>query len=73
MTMEEFRAPLVGSPFRPFKVVSAEGHEMDVPHPDYVSISPDGRTAVIWKSRGGHNVVDLLLVTRLEFAPSRTN
>ena len=49
-------------------MISADGHEIEVPHQDYVSLGPKGRTAVVWKQNEGFNVVDIMLVTRLEFA-----
>ena len=68
MATEQIKEYLEGSPFQPFKIVSVDGHEVEVPHPDYVSIGPGGRTAVVWKSNGGFAVFDMALVTRLEFA-----
>ena len=68
MTTEQIRGYLDGSPFQPFRIVSADGHEIEVPHPDYVSIGPGGRTAVIWRPSGSFAIFDMDLVTRLEFA-----
>jgi hypothetical protein len=67
MTTEHIKEYLQDSPFRPFKIVSADGHEIEVPHQDYVSFGPKGRTAVVWKPNEAFSVVDLMLVTRLEF------
>jgi hypothetical protein len=68
MTTEQIKAHLQVSPFRPFRIVLADGHEIEVPHEDYVSIGPKGRTAVVWKPNGACSLVDIMLVTRLEFA-----
>jgi hypothetical protein len=68
VTTEQLKEYLEGSPFQPFKIVSADGHEIEVPHSDYVSLGPGGRTAVVWKANDAFSVVDMALVTRLEFA-----
>jgi hypothetical protein len=68
MTGEQLKQHLQTSPFRPFRIVSADGHEIEVVHQDYVSLGPKGRTAVVWQRNEAFNVVDIMLITRLEFA-----
>jgi hypothetical protein len=43
-----------------------------VPHQDYVSLGPRGRTAIVWKANDAFSVVDLMLVTRLEFGQPKS-
>jgi hypothetical protein len=68
MTTEQIKEYLQDSSCLPFKIISADDHEIEVPHQDYVSIGPKGRTAVVWKPNGACSLVDIMLVTRLEFA-----
>jgi hypothetical protein len=67
MTVEQFRAALRSQPFRPFAVHLADGRELVVQHPELALPTPSGRTAVIVQPDDTVNVVDLLLVTGLEY------
>lgn len=53
-------------PFRPFVIHLADGRQLNVPHPEFVAITPPGRTIIVTKPDGTHEVVDLLRVTTLE-------
>ncbi|HEX3657965.1 MAG TPA: hypothetical protein VHV55_19405 [Pirellulales bacterium] len=69
MTTEQLRAAHRATPFRPFKIRMADGRAFPVPHPDFLSISPAGRTVVIYQPDGAASIVDLLLMTELEWSP----
>lgn len=72
MTVEQLRTTLRANPLQPFKVRMADGREFPIPHPDFLSISPPGRTAVVFHEDGSASIVDLLLMTELELpAPSK--
>jgi hypothetical protein len=74
MTIEQVRTTLHASPFQPFTVRMADGRQFPVPHPDFLNLSPTGRTAVIFHPDGSASIVDLLLMTELELSlPSRAN
>ena len=46
----------------------ADGRALEVPHPDFMARSKSGRTAIIFRPEGeGWSVVDLLLMSELEF------
>jgi hypothetical protein len=66
MTAEQFRAMREAKPFRPFTTHLADGRTLDVPHRDFVSQSPPGRTIIVYHSNEAFSVVDLYLVTELE-------
>ena len=67
MTPDEFRSVLHRAPFEPFTIHLADGHKIEVPHPDFVAITGDGLSAVVTSPHsGGFTVIDLLLATRLE-------
>ncbi len=50
----------------------ADGRFFPIPHPDFLSLSPTGRTAVIFDQDGSASIVDLLLMTELQLAPATT-
>ncbi len=45
----------------------ADGRSIPVPHPEFVSFNPKGRTAVVMDERDGFEVVDLPRVVWLSF------
>ena len=46
-------------PFRPFKLVLPSDRKLDVPHPEFISISPVGHAAVVWRKDGVEEYIDL--------------
>ena len=67
MTIESLDRACKASPFRPFALRLADGRSVSVPHPEFLSFNPKGRTAVVMDERDGFEVVDLLLVVSLSF------
>jgi len=65
MTAEQLRALREANPFRPFTIHLADGRSLPVPHRDFVSQSPGGRTVIVYRSDEAFSVVDLYLVTEL--------
>jgi hypothetical protein len=67
MITEHFRAALKQVPFRPFVLHLADGRGIPVLHPEWAAAAPTSRTSVVWQPDGGMNLVDMLLVTDIEF------
>jgi len=70
MTAEQFRMMRDANPFRPFTVHLADGRSLSVPHRDFVSQSPAGRTIIVYGSEESFSILDLYLVTELEVQSS---
>jgi hypothetical protein len=68
MTTEQLRKLHLARPFVPFTIRMADGRKFPIPHPDFLSISPSGRTAVCFDEDGAASIVDLLLMTELELS-----
>ncbi|MHB1423908.1 MAG: hypothetical protein ACYC3I_12070 [Gemmataceae bacterium] len=66
MTGEQLRAMREANPFRAFTIHLADGRTLAVPHRDFVSQSPGGRTIIVYRADAAFCVVDLYLVTELE-------
>jgi hypothetical protein len=66
MTAEQLRSMRDANPFRPFTIHLADGRSLAVPHRDFVSQSPGGRTIIVYRPDDSFSVVDLYLVTELE-------
>ncbi|NDC64080.1 MAG: hypothetical protein EBZ59_08890 [Planctomycetia bacterium] len=70
MTTEQLRAALSARPFQPFILHVADGREIPVRHPEFTMPPPVGRTIVVYQPDRSMSILDLLLVTEIEF---RTN
>jgi hypothetical protein len=66
MRIEQFRQVHQAQPFHPFTIHLADGRAFLVPHREFVSYSPSGRTLVVHQTDDSFSILDLLLVTELE-------
>ncbi|MCH8047751.1 MAG: hypothetical protein IID44_29000 [Planctomycetes bacterium] len=66
MTVEQFRELWRTKPFQPFTIHLADGRNLRVEHPEFLAMSPSGRTFILYQPDDSFNIVDLLLVTDLE-------
>jgi hypothetical protein len=70
MTVERFEQALNTTPFRPFAILTADGESIPVVSREFVSLSPSGRTVVVFDPEDRMNILDLLLVTNLQVEPA---
>ncbi|HWB13656.1 MAG TPA: hypothetical protein VG826_30805 [Pirellulales bacterium] len=68
MTIDELQAVLNATPFRPFTIHLADGSRHHVPHRDFWSHSPVGRTVIVYHEDDSFSIFDLLLITELKVA-----
>ena len=68
MTSATIRNAMHNQPFRPFTLHMADGGSFTVMHPDFISVSPNGREALFRDNESNSHYIDILLVLRL-FAP----
>jgi hypothetical protein len=47
----------------------ANGKSADVPHPDFINLSPTGRILIVSRADDSFELIDTLLVTSLETLP----
>jgi hypothetical protein len=73
MTTEQLRSALRSTPFRPFTIRMADGRTFSIAHPDFLSVSPAGRTVVVYHPDDSASIVDLLLMTELELSPPNSS
>ena len=72
MTVEQLRNMHQARPFRPFTIRMADGTSYYVPHSEFLSQSPSGRTIIVHHPDDTFSVIDLLLVTELKVDGSPT-
>jgi hypothetical protein len=65
MTIEQLRTVHGQTPFQPFTIYLADGRHYHVPHREFLSHSPTGRTMIVHHPDDSFSVLDLLLVTEL--------
>ena len=67
MTIERLREAYDAQPFIPFVLHLADGRGIPVRSREFVVPAPSGRTIGVFQPDNRMNVIDLLLVTDLEF------
>ncbi len=73
MTIQQLRAAHHAAPFRPFTVHMADGRSFHVPHPDFLFMSPSGRTVIICEENEEFSILDLLLMTEIQMSPANSS
>jgi hypothetical protein len=68
MTIERLRSLHAARPFRPFTLHMADGGVVRVTHPEALAYGPGGRTIVVFSPNDDLQIIDLLLVSRIEVA-----
>ncbi len=71
MTIERIREFHSAQPFQPFVMHLGDGRAIEVRHQEFMALGPGGRTVVVFQPDDSMNVVDLLLVTDVEFGPRK--
>ncbi len=66
MQIKEMQKVYRAQPFQPFIIHMADGRGIRVDHPEFMALSPAGRSALVYAKDGGFEVIDLLLITGLE-------
>jgi len=69
VTAEQFRRTLLAQPFQPFTLQLSDGRQFHVPEREFASMSHSGRTVIVIQPDDSFEVIDLLLVVRLEVRP----
>ena len=73
MTIQQLRAAHKATPFQPFTVHMADGRSFRVPHPDFLSMSPTGRTVIIYQEDDEFSILDLLLMTEIQMVQAESS
>jgi len=66
MTGDKLRDILNTRPFAPFILHLADGRNITVPHPEFMSLSPSGRVAHLFESDESSQFIDVMLITSVE-------
>jgi hypothetical protein len=66
MEAAAIRDAIRATPFRPFRLRLADGRALHVPHPDYISLAPNGRQLVVYSLESRMSILEPLLIVSLE-------
>lgn len=69
MTTEQLANAYQTKPFRPFTIHLADGRSLPVSSQEFIMAPQSSRTFVVYQPDGCFHIIDLLLVTGLEFGP----
>ena len=72
MTAQQLRAAIQATPFRPFTIHMGDGRSFDIRHPDFLLLTPGGRTAFACRTEEEFSIVDVMLMTEIEFGAIAT-
>jgi hypothetical protein len=61
VTFDEIKKLYYAAPFRAFEIVLTNGRQVRVDHPEFMALSPDEDTIVVYES-DGHLTIDVPLV-----------
>ena len=70
MTKEVLGKAIHRTPFQPFVLRLADGRAVRVPHQDFISMHPTGRTVIVYGQNEDLEILDVMLVTSLQL-PSK--
>ena len=72
MTIDQLRKAARAEPFRPFTISLTDGRRFLVRHPELILIPREAsRTFVVAESGEDYSIIDLLLVTSIDFGDGR--
>ena len=65
MTKAALAKAIQREPFHPFTLRLADAQEVSVPHRDFISMHPTGRTVIVYGEGEDLEIFDVMLVTSL--------
>ena len=72
MTIDRQRQVARATSFKPFTLSLTDGRRLRVRSPEFIMITPEAsRTVVVAESGEDYSIVDLLLVTSIDFGRAR--
>jgi len=66
MTKEALSKAATRNPFQPFVPRLADGRAVRVPHQDFISMHPTGRTVIVYGHNEDLEILDVMLITSLQ-------
>ncbi|MGC1719806.1 MAG: hypothetical protein WA746_12535 [Isosphaeraceae bacterium] len=71
MTLDQFRQALTKQPFRPFRIILADGQSFTIEHPEFVAMDPRGREVTFYEEDGTQHFIEAMLIAEVIVPPSQ--
>ena len=65
MRIEESRKRYFAAPFRPFDIIMTNGGSVAVEHPEFMALSPKGRSVTVYEDDGAL-IIDVPVIVALK-------
>lgn len=69
MEASKLREAANRAPLRKFTINLADGRRVAVEHRDFISISPEGRSCIVWDENDGMELIDVRLIQSVAVTP----
>jgi len=70
MTLNQFRQALTKQPFRPFRIVLADGRSFMIDHPEFAAMDPRGRKVTLYEENSTQHFIEAMLIAEVIIPPS---
>jgi|CXWL01.1.fsa_nt_gi hypothetical protein len=67
MTIDQIRKAVFAEPFIPFTISLGDGRRFEIRHPEFIMVPREASRIIVAESGEDYNVIDVLLVTSLDF------
>jgi hypothetical protein len=62
MTLNQFRQALTRQPFRPFRIILADGRSFTTDRPEFAAMDPRGREVTFFEDDGTRHCIEAMLI-----------
>ncbi len=69
MSPNQLRESIRHQPFRPFLILTEDGRNLPVEHPEFIAVSPSGREVTFYTSDNSQHWLDARLIRELIILP----
>ena len=73
MRIDDLKKVYQARPFKPFIIRVADGREYQVAHPEFMAISPSGRSLVVYTPEDVFEVIDTMMIASLHVGNGESN
>jgi hypothetical protein len=65
VTLNQFRQALTKQPFRPFRIIRADGRSFTINHPEFAAMDPRGREVTFYEEDGTQHFIEAQLIAEV--------
>ncbi len=65
MTLNQFRQALIRQPFRPFRIILADGRSFQIEHSEFAAMDPRGHAVTFYEEDGTLHCIEAMLIAEV--------